>query len=130
MEITAANNSLSSLPFSFFHIESLRHLNFASNAITSFLSGQESGHCQADDDDGPVLHCFSLKSLNLANNKLTSIPLAIHAANSLEKLQLNNNQLTSFPRGWKCPLVCVGSLVTFDVESENCFIQVHHPLYN
>lgn len=110
MEITAVRNSLSSVPFSFFHIESLRHLNLADNAITSILSGQEYGYFQENDDEGAVWHCSSLKSLNLAKNKLTSIPLAIHAANSLEKLQLNSNELTSFPRGWKCPLVCVGSL--------------------
>ena len=93
---------------SFFNIKGLRHLNLVNNDITTLLSYNDVTEQFDVDDalhDNVTWQCYSLKSLNLAGNQLTSIPDAIHAASSLEKLQLCRNQLTSFPVGWKCPLV-------------------------
>ena len=107
-EILASANRLRHVPMSFFNIKGLRHLNLVNNDITTLLSNDDvTEQFDLDDTlhDNVTWQCYSLKSLNLAGNQLTSIPGAIHAANSLEKLQLCRNKLTSFPVGWKCPLV-------------------------
>ena len=94
------------------------------NEIVSLLDDDGTEQFDIDDvHDEVTWQCHSLKSLNLARNQLTFIPLAIHAAHSLEKLHLCGNKLTSFPVGWKCPLVsiCVGRKCNFVRKFSNFF---------
>uniref|UniRef100_A0A914WEZ8 PDZ domain-containing protein n=1 Tax=Plectus sambesii TaxID=2011161 RepID=A0A914WEZ8_9BILA len=89
------NAKLQSIAVQYFQLKSLTELNLKNNQFFS-LPGE---------NELEPWKCERLEILNLAGNKLASLPTNIAHARNLRKLLVSGNLIGDFPPPWPCPLL-------------------------
>lgn len=101
-DLNVEGNALTSLPDGFSRLHKLRYLNLARNRILRF-------------DDRYARSLTELRTLKIAANGLTELPLSMRGLQQLETLDASDNELTFLPQS----LAELPKLTKLDVRGNN-----------